>query len=275
MKAQMSMLEKEWLEHTMVTRVPLVLLICGLVMLFSIVMNSTIQTNITYELTYSDGFESRFELGKQVSNVVFLFAGLISMLLTGLYFPKTLRKERQEGSLMFWRSMPVSDMTIHGVKLAFGLLAIPVICSMLVVSADLLMWVMNASLGGNFPLFETGESFFYIFTHWFEFIGRMWLVGLALAPLAMVSLAISQKVNSPLLVMTVALFVAQLLSSTVLGTSLVGDFINDVFRIPFEVLTMENPLVGFANAGAMNVLVYALIGAAGLLVSLRLAKFAD
>lgn len=275
MNANIYMLEKEWLEHKMVTRVPLALLICGVVFLFSIIMNSTIQSNVTYELTYSDGFESNFALGKQLSHVVFGFAGILSLILTGLYFPKTLRKERQEGSLMFWRSMPVSDIQIHLVKLCFGLLAIPVICSILVVSADFLMWVINSVVGDKFPLFATGESVLYVFTNWLEFIARMWLVGLALIPMATISLAVSQKVNSPLLVMLVALFVIQLVSKSLLGAHGVGHFIEAISILPFELLTAENPLSAFANMGMVNLLIYAVLGVVGLVVSLRFAKYAD
>ena len=275
MNANIYMLEKEWLEHKMITRIPLALLVCGLVLLFSISMNSTIQSNVTYELTYSDGFESSFALGKQLSGLVFGFVGLLSMMLTGLYFPKTLRKERQEGSLMFWRSMPVTDIQIHLVKLCFGLLVVPVICSMLVLSADFMMWLINFVVGESFPLFDSGESFFYIITHWFEFVGRMWLIGLALLPFATLSLAVSQKVNSPLLVILVTVFVAQLVVKSLIGTSWLNEFLNAIFLLPLELLTAHNPMTAFANAGMANLLIYALIGALGLLVSLKLSKSVD
>lgn len=270
------MLEKEWLEHKIVTRIPLVLLVCGVLLVLSILMNSTIQSNVTYELTYNiDGHESGFELGKQLSGLAFAFTGLLSILLTTLYFPKTLRKERQEGSVMFWRSMPVSDLTIHLVKLGFGLLVTPIICSMLVISADLVMWIINFVMSQNFPLFFTGESILYVFTHWLEFIGRMWLVGMALFPLAALALAISQKVSSPLLVMIIGFYVIKLLSTNLLGVDFISDFLQAVTALPFELMAGGNPFYAFANVGAVYLISYYLIGALSLAVSLRLSRSVD
>jgi ABC-2 type transport system permease protein len=103
----------------------------------------------------------------------------------------------------------------------------------------------------------------------------MWLIGLALIPMATVSLAISQKVNSPLLVMLVALFVIQLVSKSLLGAHGVGHFIEAISVLPFELLTAENPLSAFANMGMVNLLIYVLLGALGLVISLRFAKYAD
>ncbi|MCZ4293066.1 hypothetical protein [Vibrio sinaloensis] len=276
MNANVYMLEKEWLEHKVITRIPVALLICGVVLLLSLLMNSTIQSNVTYELTYqNDGFESGFELGKQLSHLVLVVSGLLSILLTCLYFPKTLRKERQEGSVMFWRSMPVTDLNMHAVKLAFGLLVVPVICSMLVIAADFLMWIINLVMSEQFPLFFTGESLFYVGSHWLEFIGRMWLVGVALLPFATIAMAISQKVNSPLLIMLIALYVIKLLASNLFATDLVSQFIDAITNLPLDVLVESNPMTAFANAGTLNLAVFFSLGVLGLLASLRLSRTID
>lgn len=276
MNANVSMLEKEWLEHKIITRIPVALLICGVVLLLSLIMNSTIQSNVTYELTYqSDGFESGFELGKQLSHLVLMTSGLLSILLTSLYFPKTLRKERQEGSVMFWRSMPVSDLHIHTIKLAFGLLAVPLICSMLVITADFLMWIINLVMSEQFPLFFTGESLLYVVSHWLEFIGRMWLVGLALLPFATIAMAISQKVNSPLLVMLIGLYVIKLLASNLFATEVVSQFIDAITSLPLDVLVEANPMTAFAHVGVINLGLFFGLGAVGLMASLRLSRTLD
>lgn len=273
MNANFYMLEKEWLEHKLITRLPLVLLVCGVVLLISILMNSTIQSNVTYELTYdSDHAMSGYELGQQLSEMVLGFSGLLSILLTSLYFPKTLRKERQEGSVMFWRSMPVTDLNIHLVKLVFGLFVTPVMCSMLVISADFLMWLINTVMAQQFPLFFTGEPFGYVLTHWLEFIGRMWLVGLALAPMAAIAMAVSHKVNSPLLVMLVGFFVIKLVANSLFSTSVVGDFLGSVTALPLDILVSDNPFTAVSRIGALNLLVYASLGALGLIASLRFSR---
>ena len=276
MNAHMSMLEKEWLEHKIITRAPLGLLICGVLLLLAVLMNSTIQSNVTYELTYdADGMGAGYVLGQQISQMVFGFTGLLSIMLTTLYFPKTLRKERQEGSVMFWRSMPVSDLTTHSIKLVFGLIVTPVICSILVISADFLMWLVNMMMEQQFPLFFTGESILYVLTHWIAFIGRMWLVGVVLAPVAMLAMAISQKVHSPLLVMLIGFYVIKLFSDSLLGTSVVGDFLTAVTMLPLDVLLADNPFIAISNIGLINLVVYFLLGAIGLVVSLRLSRVVD
>lgn len=276
MNANLYMLEKEWLEHKLITRIPLVLLVCCVVLLVSILMNSTIQSNVTYELTYdSDHAMSGYELGQQLSEMVLGFSGLLSILLTSLYFPKTLRKERQEGSVMFWRSMPVTDLNIHLVKLVFGLFITPVLCSMLVISADFLMWLINVVMAQQFPLFFTGEPFSYVLTHWLEFIGRMWLVGLALAPLAAIAMAVSQKVNSPLLVMLVGFFVIKLVANSLFSTSVVGDFFGAVTALPLDILVSENPFTAMTRIGALNLFIYVLLGALGLVASLQFSRSLD
>lgn len=272
MKPHFYMLEKEWLEHKIITRLPLGLLVCGVIVLLSILMNSTIQSNVTYELTYEGNLGSGFELGKQLSHLAFGFTGVLSILLTTLYFPKTLRKERQEGSVMFWRSMPVSDVTIHGVKLVFGLMVTPVICSMLVFSADFLMWLINLVMSQQFPLFFTGESFVYVFAHWLEFIARMWLVGIALLPLAIIAMAVSQKVNSPLLVMVIGYYVINLLVSGLLGMDGISQFLQSVTTLPLDLLMTNQPFTAFASAGVVNLVVYYLLGGAGLWASLRFSR---
>lgn len=276
MNANFYMLEKEWLEHKIITRIPVVLLLCGVVFLLSLLMNSTIQSNVTFELTYqNDGFESGFELGKQLSHMVLVFSGLLSILLTSLYFPKTLRKERQEGSVMFWRSMPVTDLNIHVVKLAFGLLVVPLICSMLVFSADFLMWIINLVMSEQFPLFFTGESLLYVVSHWLEFIGRMWLVGLALLPFATIAMAISQKVNSPLLVMLVGFYVIKLLANNLFATDVIGQFFSAITSLPLDVMIEANPMTAFANVGIINLLLFVGLGVVGLALSLRLSRTLD
>lgn len=275
MNANIYMLEKEWIEHKMVSRVPLAILLCGLLLMLSIVMSTSIQSNVAYELTYNSTSDSSFKLGKQLSDLVFGFTAILSLILSGLYFPKTLRKERQEGSAMFWRSMPVSDSQIHLVKLSFGFLAIPLFCSILVFSADFLMWLINTVIGDEFPLFSTGESSLYIFTNWLEFVSRMWLVGVALLPLATTLLAISQKMNSPLVVMLVVLYVVKVVATSLLGLDSVGHFIEAIAVLPLELITAKNPFNAVINMGMFNLTIYVLLGVIGLFTSLRFAKYVD
>lgn len=276
MKPYFSMLEKEWLEHKAITYTPLLLLACVLLVMLSMILNANVQSNISYQLSYNVvGFSSGYLFSEQLSNLVFGFSGVLSILLTSFYFPKTLRKERQEGSLMFWRSMPITDWSIHWVKLAFGLLVTPIFCSILVFSADLFMWLMNLFMAEKLPLFFTDQSILYVLGHWLEFIARMWLIGLALFPFATLAMAISHKVSSPLLVMLIGFYVIKWLSSSLLGTDVISDFLQQVTLLPYDLLIEPYPLSAFTHVGGINLSVYALLGAAGLWLSLRFSRLVN
>ncbi|WP_222928039.1 hypothetical protein, partial [Salmonella enterica] len=148
----------------------------------------------------------------EFSSLIVVLAGALSIMLSTLYIPKTLRKERQEGSSMFWRSMPVSNLMTHGVKLTFGLLVIPVICSVLVIASDLMFWLVNLATDDAIPLLMHQRSLLFVLTHWLNYLGLMLLVALALLPLACITLLISQLVNSPILVMFIAVYALKWLS---------------------------------------------------------------
>lgn len=273
MNVIMTLLEKEWLEHKVVTRVPLFLLFCGLVMLVLLSSNAGFQSNISYELSYNfDDWDAGLNFGEQLSHIIFFLSGMVSILLSTLYFPKTLRKERLEGSLMFWRSMPISDGTQHAIKLIFGLLIVPVICSILVISTDIIMWATSHFLNEKIPLFWGGGSLWYVLTHWLEFIFRMWAVGIALLPLAILAMAISQRINSPLLIMLLGFYVLKLLSSVIFGDAMLSQFLRLVMWLPINVLTEDSIYYAFTQFGTLNLCIYFLLGVVSLLISLRLSR---
>ncbi|MGB1281224.1 MAG: hypothetical protein ACPG5V_14790, partial [Vibrio cyclitrophicus] len=96
------------------------------------------QRSVFFEFNMNGNMDTtQFDIGSTLSSLVHVGAGLISLLLSTLYMPKTLRKERQEGSSMFWRSMPVSHELTHFVKLGVGLIVIPFICSLLVLFTNI------------------------------------------------------------------------------------------------------------------------------------------
>ncbi|MCW8335846.1 hypothetical protein [Vibrio paucivorans] len=273
MHPSIHMLEKEWLEHKLVTRVPLFILLCGVVLFVSLLMNSNLQHNLFFQMEFSgDVSDVHLEFGDDLNALILGGTGFISILLSSLYFPKTLRKERMEGSSMFWRSMPVSDLATHGVKLAFGLAMIPLITSVLVVSADFFLWLLNIASENQLALLFKQQSLSYVLLHWMEFIVRMLLVGVALFPFATIAMAVSQKVKSPILVMVLGWYAIKWMSVGVLGIYVVSDFMQLIVSLPFKVLASPNPLSAFSDMGVAPLLVYMLIGGAGLFVSLRFSR---
>lgn len=176
---------------------------------------------------------------------------------------------------MFWRSMPISNATTHGVKLGFGLVAIPAICALLVLFADCLLWVLNASSEQPLALILEQPSLFYVLTNWFVFFGRMLVIALVLLPLATVTLAISQLVNSPLLVMFISSFAIKWLAIALFGFHGIKDFFYVITSLPMKVLTASNQFSALSEVSILSLGIYALIGIGGYLLSLKLNRTDD
>ncbi|XAW87732.1 hypothetical protein ABDK09_06085 [Vibrio sp. CDRSL-10 TSBA] len=82
------MLEKEWLEHKSVTRIPLFVLICILALFAGLLSNGGLSANVSFQMT-SSGFED-FDLQfvDEFSSLLVAGAGLLSVMLSTLYFPR-------------------------------------------------------------------------------------------------------------------------------------------------------------------------------------------
>jgi len=265
------MIEKELIEHKMVTRVPLFILLFVFFIFFSLLISS-LQGDFQYHVQFNGDFGGMAsDFGSGLNFVIVSGAGLLSLVLTSLYLPKTLRKEREEGSAMFWRSMPISYFLALTVKLIFALLVIPAICSLLVLTADFLLWVSNAISGNQLaPLLNYG-SLLSVLLSWFSFLAKMMIVGLALLPLACVTLLVSQVVSSPILVMVVVGYALQWFAIYVFGFYGISEFFNVILAMPMKALS-SHPSSAFLNAGMINLIIYYLIGSGAFVMSLALSK---
>jgi len=269
------MLEKELLEHKIVTRLPLFLLLIGLVILTAIVFNTHAFNNISVQFdSQGDLSHSRVDVTQGIHAMLALVAGAVSLLLSMLYLGKTFRKERQEGSLMFWRSMPVSDGLTHAVKLGFALLLIPFICSFLLLFGELFFYFISLTQAHLMALL--GEiSLATVVLNWLLFIAKMVLISLAMLPVACLLLAVSQLVNSPLIVVTIGVFTVKLFSTYVFGFDGVATFINSISSMPLALLTSSQPLTVFAQVGGFSCLLAYLLGALCLMLSLSIRKHGE
>ena len=265
------MFEKELIEHKMITRVPLFILLCGFLIFLSLLIPS-LQGNFQYHAQFNGEFMGMEpDFGSGLNFFIVSGVGLISLVLTTLYLPKTLRKEREEGSSMFWWSMPVSHLMTLTMKLVFALLVIPAICSLLVLTADILLWVSNMISGNQLaPLLNPG-SLFAVLLNWFSFLAKMMIVGLALLPLACVTLLVSQVVSSPVLVMVVVGYALKWLAVYLFGFYGISEFFNVILALPMKVLS-AHPFSGFIDAGIINLVIYYLIGGGAFVMSLALSK---
>lgn len=194
-------------------------------------------------------------------------AGVVYLVLFFIYVPKTLRKEKQEGSLLFWRSMPVSDYQAVAAKMVFALIVIPLIASILMLAADFIVWIM-ATIWLTLDLMASwGISFANLVSHWFEFLGRLGLMSIALFPLGAGLMALSQLTRYPLLaaILVVILFKIAMFQAT--GSSEVGNVLSEIYGLPFSILTGSSALSVFAGFGVFSHLVMLLVGVGLFLMS--------
>ncbi|MBJ6903727.1 hypothetical protein JG633_19110, partial [Vibrio cholerae] len=75
------------------------------------------------------------------------------------------------------------------------------VCSGLVLAADFMLWLLNVSTDQQLALLYRQTSLGYVLLHWVECLARMALAGVLMLPLALCAMAISQKVNSPLVIL--------------------------------------------------------------------------
>lgn len=273
------MLEKELIEHKIITRLPLFVLICIVLAFSFLVFDFKGNINFTFN-SNMNGIQQHTGIGLHL--FILGATGSLSILLTLLYLPKTLRKERQEGSAMFWRSMPISHIKTLTVKLVFALLLVPLICSMLVLTAELLLWSATIIKENQFTSFFGPFSLFTVWQYWFEFLLLMLIVSLALIPLANIMLMVSQLVSSPILVMVIAFYTLKWLPIYLFEFDGISKFFDAIFLIPKMALNAfpisgspsisTNPFLGFIEAGPVNVVIYYIIGAIAFVTCLTLSK---
>lgn len=267
------MLEKELLEHKIVTRLPAFIALCGFMLFVGIFFSSSAQHNLFFQMEFSgDVSDIHMEFVRDLNMLITFGAGLVSLILSTLYLPKTLRKERQEGSSMFWRSMPVSNLMTHAVKLSFGLLVIPIICSLLVLFSDLLLWIINLTSDKQLALLVEQESLVYVLTNWITFLGRMFMVALALLPFACVMLMVSQIVGSPLIVILVVVYASKWLAISLFGFYGIDQFLSEMLMLPVNILFSPNPFAAFGSATGLYLVTYFVLGSLALWASLNLNR---
>ena len=276
MHPTLHMLEKELIEHKIVTRLPLFIVLCGVLLFVSLITSNTAQHSFLFEMNVTgDVSDIHMDFARDLNMVITFGAGVLALLLTTLYIPKTLRKERQEGSSMFWRSMPVSNTTTHLVKLGFGLVAIPAICALLVLCADLLLCALNMTNDKQLPLLVNQESLLFVLTNWLVFFARMLVVGIALLPLAAITLAISQLVSSPILVILVSGYAIKWLTIGLFGFYGISEFFSEILSLPLNLLLASNPLNAFANVHILSLVIYIALGVVGFIASRKLYQTDD
>ncbi|MGR5528952.1 hypothetical protein ACPV40_04775 [Vibrio alfacsensis] len=273
MRSTVAMLRKEWLENPLVWRVPLFMFVCSLLLFVGVMNNTPLQHNLFFQMSFSgDADEFSIALGDDINRLIAGVVGLISILLGTQYFPRPLHKERSEGSIMFWRSMPVSDIKTHLVKLTFGLLVIPLVCSTLVFTADFMLWLLKFSTEHQLTSLFHQASLSDVWLNWVEFLLRMTLAGILLLPFALTAMAISQKVNSPLVIMLIAIYTLRWMPIALFGYHGLDQFFSEMFYLPLYAIIAPHPLATIQEAGWTNIGIYAFLGMLAWTANLKFSR---
>lgn len=273
MRSIIAMLRREWIENPLVIRLPLFMFACCVLLFISLISSASLQHNVFFQMSISgDVSDIHTDLGNGINTLVFGGVGLLSILLGTQYFPRTLRKERSEGSIMFWRSMPVSDVRTHLVKLTFGLLVIPLVCSPLVLATDTMLWVLNIVTDHQFEVLSRQASLSYVLIHWIEFLLRMMIAGVLLLPLALTAMAISQKVNSPLLVILIGIYALRWMPIAMFNFYGLDQFFSAIFSLPLHAILASNPFSAIPESGWTNVGIYMFIGVMAWTASIKFSR---
>lgn len=253
MKSWMTLLQKELLEYRIVIKLPLFLVVFAVVN-FAIVLSGDSQVMFSVKSSGAMidwGIEADAFAGL-IGKLNELLAGIVSLVLFFIYVPKTMRKEKQEGSLMFWRSMPVSDTLAVAAKLCFALVVIPAISSVLLLSADAIVWVLASLFMPQDVIASLGISVTGAAMHWIGYVTRLGLMSLALLPIATLLLAVSQLTRYPLLTVIMAIVIFKVAMIQATGSTELGSRLSDIYWLPVTVLTSSEPLSAYLMLGWLN-----------------------
>ncbi|MFC3024186.1 hypothetical protein ACFODT_10125 [Vibrio zhugei] len=268
MSVFITLLKKELIEHPRVIKGPLWtgIVSIALTLLFITQGNVSVHVEMNNFNDMNQAMGSSFMAEQGLTsfdhlNIALFFVGLVSLLMTTTYFPKTLRKERTEGSVVFWRSMPISEWQIYGSKLVFGLGVIPVICS-------LLFLLIQAEVSLFSALLTSNRSFSYyaltMLEGFLRYLGVMGAISLFSLPIACVAMLVSQFIKSPLLAMIIGAYAIQWLTPSLLGTHALSHLVSGVSSVPFRLLSGDALMGTLQWYGGFSLGAYFLLGALSL-----------
>ncbi|SMY32716.1 ABC transporter [Photobacterium andalusiense] len=256
MKQSYTLIKTELLEHKIIVRLPVFL---ALFAMFVVVMILTNINNFSFNIQTNgfDGWQppiTTSSFAGMVGSVSFFVAGIVSLLSFFTYSARALAKERKEGSLAFWHSMPVSDSKAIAIKLLVALVVIPLFSSLLLLLIDVTVWIVAMWVMPTDMLAENALSLVAIGLHWGQFIATIAAMSLALLPVACIIFCTSQLTDHPLLVLFVAITLVKLISSMLFNSMAVGAWLNKVSNLAFNILTSEHPWQTLANVGTITLL---------------------
>lgn len=129
MKIIIALLKREILEHKNIWRVPVVLIVIAVLVKLSLsVGNLSINLDIPDQLQLDEALNSALDgvVASALNSMNYLIA-LVMFVVSIFYALSCLYNERQDESVLFWRSLPISDGVTVASKLLVALILIPII----------------------------------------------------------------------------------------------------------------------------------------------------
>ncbi|MEC6795531.1 ABC transporter [Photobacterium sp. S4TG1] len=263
MKQTYTLVKNELLEHKIIIRLPLFLALFA-VLLVVMVLSNINNFSFNIQMNDIDGWQPPIiasSFAGVVGSVSFFIAGIVSLLSFFTYSARALAKERKEGTLAFWHSMPVSDTKAIAIKLWVALVIIPLLSSLFLLFVDVAVWIVAMWVMPADMLAENSLSFVAIVLHWSQFISMMAAMSLALLPIACIIFCASQLTEYPLLVLFVAITLVKFISYMLFDSMAIGTWLNSVSNLAFNILTSDQPWHTLVSIGTITL--FGLLIAAG------------
>ncbi|KJG56605.1 ABC transporter [Photobacterium kishitanii] len=256
MKQSYTLIKNELLEHKIIIRLPLFLALFTMVVVVLVLSNIN-NFSFNIQMNDIDGWQppiTASSFAGVVGSVSLFIAGIVSLLSFFTYSARALAKERKEGSLAFWHSMPVSDSKAIAIKLLVALVVIPLFSSLLLLFVDITVWIVAMWVMPANMLVENSLSLVAIGLHWGQFISMMAAMSLALLPIACVIFCASQLTEHPLLVLFVAITLVKFISYMLFDSMAIGTWLNKVSNLAFNILTSNHPWQTLTSVGMVTLL---------------------
>ncbi|MEC6897242.1 ABC transporter [Photobacterium piscicola] len=265
MKQSYTLVKNELLEHKIIIRLPLFLALFATLLVVMVLSNIN-DFSFNIQMNDIDGWQPPIvasSFAGVVGSVSFFIAGIVSLLSFFTYSARALAKERKEGTLAFWHSMPVSDSKAIAIKLLVALVVIPLLSSLFLLFVDVTVWLVAMWMMPADMLAENSLSVVAIVLHWSQFISMMAAMSLALLPIACIIFCTSQLTEHPLLVLFVAITLIKFISYMLFDSMAIGAWLNSVSNLAFNILTSDQPWHTLISIGTITLLGL-LIAAGGL-----------
>ncbi|MEM8817635.1 MAG: hypothetical protein AAGE85_17580 [Pseudomonadota bacterium] len=242
---QMALLKREFWEHRSIWVAPAAIAFVSVLLTATgLVIGSNFKEVVNLAIVGASNVgegERRAMITAALSGFIAIFV-IAMWILTIFYCLDALYAERKDKSILFWRSLPITDTETVVSKLLIAVIVIPAVTFVAIVASQLLSLIIMSiwiSVQGGSPghlLWDFGALFdVWTFTLFFILSIPLWL-----APLIGWFLFVSAFTKrSPLLVAFLPIFVVPALERMVFGTSLLFDAI--------FVRSFKTPLFGNLN----------------------------